>query len=1040
MDIRTIITSFRKLGNFLVTVFPALGRVSRWFGLRLAACASNPVIASILNRLTASPQIQALVGIAQRFWWKNYAKDRVDWTQLPAESAPILRPVFQVSLALCFLLPAAMAWPWPPLPGAARIGAEGPVAAWPVLLWMLAMALGWSCLLVGTALSNRVAGVLTALLFLYYFSYTAFFSLPRSFWNLPVPLTALLAGAYLECVHAPRGRRGIIASYVSCLAVALYAGVLAVGLTPLARLGTGPAGYFIRLLAGLVLGLLLAVWSNSRRSERYDRFFSNAPATAPIAVGTLATLIFFELGVLAFRGGLVVPADATLRFLLLWTGYLWPLWYLMGAGIIYKLLKHSTIVTQALRELVPGVLFVPLSILFFLAGTLCCWSEWILDTVALPWPRFWVRFIQWVYALTFPVVWKAPLYAYAANFMRWVFLAALIAAIGLAVRRRLDTGNTATLLFQTLLLWFASVEYYLQFVSLGRPGVTSAVIMLVLALSMLWSFYTMGMELSLSSSRRWPALGRLTIYGGMLLFILLEIHCRGAIHDASAVGKIFYYLFRGMVEFGLPYFLYVYAGRRLPRSPLPLHHVIAAFAGGAGLALVLNALDKFAVAAGSWAAVQADLDFRLNLVLAGNSALLETLVPNLSAGWILTRCVLIIGFWVLLAATAGRRSGPPEELPVRRIFLLAASAAGIAAFSQTRLDVPVLSWWWSLLFSPYRYSLELDANIVGLYLTCMLPALLFGVMITRPGRPGWFRWGAGAGCSLGLLFIAAWLWPGREAWLESSGLILTVGMAAFLLFLALIRTIKGRVAAALVPPDNETVSGASGEAIADAAGGPIDNPSGKSGTGVAEEPAAGPASATVISAPEPPVPARWHGLEFRLAGTLGLGLLALGAIAACQAAIGWPAPHALPGLKAPLTLPSAWTPLPHHPPGLLAVFSRPSLIARKPVLAVSVEKLLPGGADAYLRQWLTDAPGAFPDFDPLRDPVNWDRHQRGARAVDFFFSRPLPGGGSEPVAATLAVVPRPRDELLIMLLMCGIPDRDARRWDLIYATESLGGK
>ena len=51
--------------------------------------------------------------------------------------------------------------------------------------------------------------------------------------------------------------------------------------------------------------------------------------------------------------------------------------------------------------------------------------------------------------------------------------------------------------------------------------------------------------------------------------------------DPKVVDEVFLYLFRGIVDVGLPYFLYVYAGRQFKELPVPAGRLFAAFCAGA---------------------------------------------------------------------------------------------------------------------------------------------------------------------------------------------------------------------------------------------------------------------------------------------------------------------------------------------------------------------------------------------------------------------------------------------------------------------------
>jgi len=48
--------------------------------------------------------------------------------------------------------------------------------------------------------------------------------------------------------------------------------------------------------------------------------------------------------------------------------HLWPLWYFLGVGIIFRILKKSRVVTQSAGTIVSSAVFVLAVIAFFLSG------------------------------------------------------------------------------------------------------------------------------------------------------------------------------------------------------------------------------------------------------------------------------------------------------------------------------------------------------------------------------------------------------------------------------------------------------------------------------------------------------------------------------------------------------------------------------------------------------------------------------------------------------------------------------------------------
>lgn len=985
MLVEGIIKSLRKLGYFLTTTFPGLSRLTERIGRVLGFLITNPVVAPIWNRIISSPRGQALFNVVQRFWWRDYSREHINAEDLPPEGIAILRPVMLLAAALCILLPLAMAVPWPAVPAAKVAEAQGPIAAWSILLWLLTMSLAWSSLLVGAGASNRISFIVVTVLFIYFTAYAAISSLPASFWNLPLLPVVVVALAFLEGRLKGTTAYGRAMGLITCMLAGTGAGFFLAGALPLPH-----KGFLLRLLIGACMGLLALVWARTSGEGRILRWLPPPAGSTALTSRNLAGLLIIFYLSLAVRGGLAVPATSTVEFISLFSGYLWPVWYLVGTGLIFKLLNHTKILTHSIRDLVPGRWLVPVIILVFLAGTLITWSEAVLNTLGLPWPQPLVTLMSRIYYHTQGLVWSAPFYALCAGAMRWVLLFYLIAAVWLALRRRLTTAIALVLLFHTILLWFMISQYYLKLFSFAEGYATSPLIMLLLALMVLWLLYRIGLGMALDSSPHWPSVGRVAIFSAILLFVLLEIHCRAALHDALAMDKIFWYTFRGVIDFGLPYFLLVYASRRLKELPVTIPHLIGAFSVGAVIALLLNICDKLVAAKGSLAALQAYLDARFEAVLSSQSELLQAMVPILPPTWILIRGLFAMAALLLIALFLSRRLRHRSAGVASLIFLVVASASGMAAFSQIRLDIPIVSPVWAQMILPYQWSMELDANIVALYMAFAIPALVLGLLVTRPVGVTISRWLGAAIPATALHLTACFLWPGQEAWLRSSGMIFTCGAAGVGLFVLLIRSVRLRIEATMGQETQEKTS--------------------------LREVMLGSRAFTAL---------------------IVAGALALGVVGFYQFQTGRLIQRDIEGMPCPLPLPAAWSQLEQAPPHVKAVFSRSTVSGGKPFLMVNIKERPEGGIQALLKTIVKDATQNLPDFEISRGPQMWDRYLTGALALDFFFSKPLAAGRFEPMLATIALLPLSEGDVLELVLVTNPTDFEVRRWDLMLTAEAL---
>ncbi len=247
--------------------------------------------------------------------------------------------------------------PWPALSQEAITGVAGDaVAGWSVVLWMLAAALAWGCLLAGTATANRVAFLPSILIFIY-FTGAMTASLPRSWWNLALTLGA--AGAVMLCearsatIQATSVWRGII----TCVPAGMMTGLIMIAATPARRWGPGwvlPVG----LAVGLPLGIGLW-WCGRRLAWRIvERGSTPFLLRLDVSVAILAGLHLCLTTSLAARGGLLMPAQnlqqlrRLSRFLCRSTYLLVSAWY--SSSESDKSRAHSSARIGPCADLRPG--------------------------------------------------------------------------------------------------------------------------------------------------------------------------------------------------------------------------------------------------------------------------------------------------------------------------------------------------------------------------------------------------------------------------------------------------------------------------------------------------------------------------------------------------------------------------------------------------------------------------------------------------------------------------------------------------------------
>ncbi len=966
----------RRFWAFLNCLFPFLSRLSR-----RAAAATRPWIdrtglPARLAQIRGTPSGRAALGLAERFYWKDLSSHRADWESLPPSGLAVLRPVFLVSVALVLLLPLAMRSGSVAPPAAA----EAPTAAgpeWCKALCLVAFAAAWGLLLAAAAASNRTALAVTAPLFLFGFGVAAT-AAPRSWWNLLAPAVALAALYLGERRATDARRRRMAAGTAVSLLVGAASGIVAVVFTPAGSLLHGRTALLLTGAAiGAPIGAVVMLAAGRARALRGSVPFPVVAASFAFWAATLASL-----GRIAWGGGLAGLSDDVFMMAHYWGGFLWPLWYYVGIGAVFAVLKTSSVLTEAIEDTVPTRLLAPVLLIALLAGLWITWSETILaaagGSLAATAPAVLARATYAVARWT----WAEPVRSFTSDHLRWVLAAAAAWAIWLAARRRLSSGSLGSLVFQVLLAWLAIYEYFFETVSLTRSHGHTIVFLFTFSLAMLWATHAAGLKFSLRSSPAWPQEGRVALYGSVLLFVLLAIHTRAALSDTRIVDEIFLSMLRGIVDVGLPVFLFAFAERRLRGTPLPARMLLGPFCLGAVWNLVLLALDKVIEARGSLTALGANLGAQVQAMAArGFSGGVSGRVPDLPVAWWLIRSLLFVAALVATARIARRRLAGREATAAPVSFATVAFAAGFASFAKTAVDLPLLPERASALISPYLRSLQIDANFIATYLSFLLPALVFVLGITSKGRGPVRRCVLAAGIAAAMQAAASALWPGREPWLRATGLGTTLVLAGAGLLVLLLRAMRGRVEEDLAP-----ARGTSRSRVAAA-------------------------FAAIVA-------------------------VALGAAAVAQLRHGRMVPRTIEGLDQPLPVPESWTLVADHPAGALAVFSKSRAPGTGPRLSIRLDDVTDEGAVGLARRLAQEESRAAARFEPL-GVSTLERFYPGAVALRYSYAPP--GAATASLLATAVIVPRQDGRALVLTLFdCATVDEWERLgWDLAWIATEL---
>lgn len=968
------LSTIQKLRYFLAGVFPALSNsggavFARWLQ-------RYPTIAGLSDRVRTSAVGVSVRRLTSTFVLGSYAPEDVDWTTLPNDAAPVLRIAIVAAALLCLSVPLTVSWIWPALSARAITGAAGPpVAGWSVVLWVVALSLAWSCLLLGTAAANRIVFLPSVAMFLY-FSAAMVAALPKSWWSLLAPAQAALA-----VIYAGTRLSNLRWAAVREFATAIVAGTLIAALA-IVVIPTAP-WYRGRLVAaslalGVPLGIVLT-WL----ARRLRRQGSTAPALrTDVVTASMVCAHMLLLTSLAIRGGLTLPAGGIQTWSIQMTGYLWPLYFFVGAGVVFKVLRRTNTLQSVAQTLLPSPLFVSLTFAVLVAATVIPWIEPILLTPAGPWPTWVSRGASSVYRAT-SWLWANQLMRYTMDTMKWVLLAALLVATWTLLRRRLTSNTMAGIFFVVAVVGFGVFEYYFQLNGFGRSPRNSALSLLIFSALVLWLVHKTVLKHVFSSSRWWPQTARVALYAALLMFVLLPIHARVAMHDPRVGSEIFLYLFMGVINFGVPYYLYLFASRRFAPLPLSPSAALGLFCLGGLLAVPLIIADK-SVIAGSFAAAWSAANEQAQGVLAGQPVLQNRGV--FPATWIAIRGVLAIGGVLLVAWVVRRRVHDKTQAQGAVACAVIAVAAGVACFSNRGVELPLLPQRVVYFIAPLASSSIVDASLVAQQLSFLLPALLLALALAGP-RGGAVRIAAVAG-AIALHVFINFIWPSREAWLRSSGAMFPVAGASLVSLVFLIAALCRRLDHALVRRSDD-------------------------GGGAALEPG------SLLT---------WA--ELRVA--TAVLLMAFAAIGTHQAYAQRVAVRRIPGSALELRIPASWSAA-EEETGRVA-FSRASWTDTRPSLRAELRSYAADSTRALLRDVALEAAQRLANFE-AKALETLERYYPGALALDY---RYLQSAGDENTAAlgTIAVAPMPNGKALVVTVVRA-PSEPARRWDVLRALQEL---
>ncbi|MBP9094572.1 hypothetical protein KBI23_26370, partial [bacterium] len=466
--------------------------------------------------------------------------------------------------------------------------------------------------------------------------------------------------------------------------------------------------------------------------------------------------------------------------------------------------------TKSIKEALPSSLYLPSVVLLIVSGSALMWRN---DLVNWSLPYEFLGGITGPFYQGTKWYWSEPINSFSAAVLKWFFLFDLIALVWLSLKKRLNADSASTLLYFSALSCFAVTEYMFQWLSFGRSAAHSVILLMTFSMWLLWLFHTVGLEMSLQTSKTFPSIGRLAIFGSIVLFALLEIHARCAIKDYGVMNEIFLYMFRGIIDVGLPYFLYVFASRRFQQLPLKIAEIFQIFCAGALLTYPLNILDKLAL--GGWSLSGLNNVWQDEIATFTNKGFIAAQEPELSLLSIALRSaafVATLAFVAMVVSYQKRLSSSTQDnesiektsantsSKAAVIFACLAFASGFASFSKTTVDLPLPDHV-RILVAPFHTSLFFDYFLVALYLSAGIAALLFALMVgpetgTRSvigASSSKWRWLLACVLAFAVNFFISWAWPGQEVWLRSTGMLETGAIFAAVVFAYLLIRAVGSI-------------------------------------------------------------------------------------------------------------------------------------------------------------------------------------------------------------------------------------------------------
>ena len=724
--------------------------------------AQRPKVKALLEKIGENKFFKPIWEFFERFYWRNYAKDRLDLSQTPAAAESTLRSLFRLSAIMCLSIPfSGLLSKWPVTIEAFNFQGTAPISS--VLIWMYALPGAWAALLTGSAFCNRGIFAVVAISATYFLT-TCVLGLARSEFNALLSTAVLFALFFCERRLKKESKLDIALGVANAVLAGSAVGVQLVALTPIK-----PAlNSFIHnnspnltITSGIIIGSVLALicfgWARIPENQKRPYFFRGAQ----ISIHTSCLVIWLLLGAYLiaglFRGSLKDIGSMILSSVNLSNNYLWPVWYFIGVGIMYKLIGSTKVIAGSFEGILAKKLLGP-GIIVLLVASLCISFSEIITMLLVnynqPISNLLFPFWSWLFHISSPSIWSQPNNVMTVNWFRWVLIADTIVVVTLAFQRRLSSIKLMRLFFLNVLAALLLWEYSFQLSSFARTPTDSLLVIFLFSIWLLWLMHTVAAGVCSISTPKWPKEGRFTIFGAVTTLVILQIYARASCKDFKLMNEFFLCMFRGVIDFGMPYYLLMWSSKRLDRIPTSIPSMLGHFVCGALCALAFNAIEKLSAAGWSIDGLNALTQKQLSLLETVGNANLDLNIP---VEFFAVRTVLFVVLLMAIAFIGGRRYKKNPSTSSIIFFCLISFASGVASFTNSLMELP-LPTYLRALTAPVSQELTFNCNIIQTFLSFWIPALLVAhAQFSTPSKRGSsLLWRLPLACAIGFSISAGY--------------------------------------------------------------------------------------------------------------------------------------------------------------------------------------------------------------------------------------------------------------------------------------------